>query len=159
MYPKLQKKSKVSVGEISGNEGTAEFSNYQVELPEIKLDFNSEIVNEKRLVVNFKGGIPDQLNDVVMKIDYIGDTAMGFMNNDLVADEFYKGIPWEIGLRKFIRLNQAQKMNFYIRPIYKNAPFLVDLEEESIPSFSTNDFFSEIKNVEFIPVYKTTISF
>lgn len=81
------------------------------------------------------------------------------MNNELVADEFYKGIPWEIGLRKFIRLDKAEKMNFYIRPIYKNARFLVNLEEDAIPSFTDKDIFSEIKNVEFIPEYKTTLSF
>lgn len=94
-----------------------------------------------------------------MEIDYIGDTAIRFMNNDLVADEFYKGIPWEIRLRKFIRLNQAQKTNFHMRPIYKNAPFLIDLEDESITSFSKNEFFSKIKILKFIPEYKTTLSF
>ena len=99
------------------------------------------------------------LNDVILKINYIGDTAMGFFQNDLVADEFYKGMPWEIGLCYFSGLKKAKQMNFYFRPIYKDAPFIVDLEKDNRPDFKEKPSFAQIGNMDFIPVYSTFVRF
>lgn len=157
-YPKLEQPA-INHGNILNLKDHDLFAHYQIELPKLSIGFTSNMVNDKRLVVDLAAGIPETLNDVIMKIDYTGDTAMGFLNNELVTDEFYKGIPWEIGLRKFVNLKQAEEMNFYIRPIYENASFLVDLEDEVNPSFEEKKVFTDIREVEFIPEYKTTISF
>lgn len=76
-YPKLKKKSNIEYGQLSSLKSYDLFSHFEITVPEVNLPYNTNIVSEKRLVVNFKGGIPDGLNDVLMKIDYVGDTAWG----------------------------------------------------------------------------------
>ena len=85
VYPKINKLATIDKGMIKGVSKHAIFSHFEVELPEVKLQFTSKKVSEKRLVVDFKGGIPEGLSNVYLKMDYIGDTVMGFLNNELVA--------------------------------------------------------------------------
>ena len=72
-------------------------------------------------------------------------------------DEFYKGMPWEIGLREMIKIKGAEQMNFYFRPIFQNASYLVDFEVK--PDFSNSKSILEVNNVKFVPEYKTQLSF
>ncbi len=159
IYPKMDFEPNIDRGTISKGAKNKVVSAFKVQLPEASIIFTSEQVGEKRLVVSLNGGISGNLNDVILKIDYVGDTAMGFMENELVADEFYKGIPWEIGLRYFSRIKKAKEMNFYFRPIYKEAPFLIDLEDDMRPDFSEKSSFTKIEKVDFIPVYQSFIQF
>ena len=43
----------------------------------------------------------DGLNELFVRIHYAGDTAQAYINGRLVADDFYSGLPWEIGLKRF----------------------------------------------------------
>ncbi|WP_373518777.1 beta-galactosidase [Pricia sp.] len=159
VYPKTATKLTVDGGNLSAEPKNKVLSHFKVAMPEASLLFNACKINDKRLVVSLEGGIPENLHDVILKIDYIGDTAMGFLDNELVADEFYKGIPWEIGLRYFSNIKKAKEMNFYFRPIYKDAPFLVDLEENQSPDFSERSSFVEIRKTDLIPVYRSVLNF
>lgn len=159
VYPETATKPTIDGRSLSPESKTKVLSHFKIKIPEANLAFSSFKINENRLVVSLDGGIPENLHDVILKIDYVGDTAMGFLDNELVADEFYKGMPWEIGLRYFSRVKKAKEMNFYFRPIYKDAPFLVDLEEDDIPDFNEKPSFTQIGNVDFIPVYSSMVQF
>jgi len=86
---------------------------------------------------------------------------MGFLNGELFADDFYKGIPWQIGLRKFLTTQSTRQFVFYFRPMYKNATYLVDLQPypSSIPDFGKQRTYLKINKTEFVPEYKTIIQF
>lgn len=106
--------------------------------------------------------LPWGVNDLYLAVDYTGDTGMGFLNGELVADEFYKGIPWEIGLRKFITpVASAKEMVFYFRPTQKNASYWVDLQPypQSIPDFGNAKTYLKLNNIALTPQYKTTLNF
>ncbi|MGB6151541.1 MAG: beta-galactosidase, partial [Pricia sp.] len=158
-YPKIESAPTSDHGSLSRKSKNKLMSHFEAALPETPLAFTSSKTNDRRLVVSLDGGMPDNLHDVILKIDYTGDTAMGFLANELVVDEFYKGMPWEIGLRHFIRNKGAEEMNFYFRPIFENAPFLVDLKEENKPDFSAKKTMVRIGNITFVPVYKTRLEF
>ena len=83
---------------------------------------------------------------------------MAFINGELVADEFYKGISWHIGLKRFINSNNND-MLFYFRPMYKDASYLVDLNKNSIPDFSKQNTYLKIESISVQPEYTTTITF
>ncbi|MGB7396064.1 MAG: beta-galactosidase [Pricia sp.] len=159
IYPKIASKPAIDHGAVSKGQKDKVFSRYMVQLKEVTIPFKTSEVNDKRLLVSMDGVITEALNDVILKIDYVGDTAMGFTNGALVADEFYKGMPWEIGLRYFSRIEKAKEMNFYFRPIYKNAPFLVDLNKDQTPDFSEQSSFVDIRKTEFIPIYRSVLKF
>ncbi len=159
IYPRVGTTPRIDQGVVSKQAETKVLSHFKVAMTQVVIPFKTKTVNDKRLVVSLDGPIPGNLNDVILRIEYVGDTGMGFLEGELVVDEFYKGLPWEIGLRYFSTIRQAKAMNFYFRPIYQGAPFLVDLEENNIPDFTEQVSFTKIEAVSFIPVYQSVVQF
>jgi hypothetical protein len=55
----------------------------------------------KEWLICMPQNIPDGASDLFLRIHYVGDTARAYINGKLVADNFYNGLPWEIGLKRF----------------------------------------------------------
>ena len=154
VYPKLDTAPTISNGTIRKDRDDELFSVFRVTLPLAQINVQSKILGQKRIELSLPSALPAGLNDIFLKIDYVGDTGMGFLNGELVTDEFYKGIPWEIGLKRFIG-RPAKDMLFYFRPMHRTAPWLVDLPSSSIPDFDKTPLVNKINKVEFIPEYRT----
>jgi beta-galactosidase len=184
VYPSLMETPKVDHGNLIAVKENALVSTYSVDLPASKIDIVTQLDDKAHLSVVLPMALPDDVNDAFLSIDYLGDTGMGFLGGELVTDEFYKGIPWRIGLKRFIfaegttdpmglsRTNgigalrtpsmvdsTSRQMLFSFRPIYKNAPFLVDLDASSLPDFSKNPKVVSIKNFTVVPEYEATVTF
>lgn len=160
VYPKINLTPKIDNGTIIKLTDNKIFSAYNVSIPEVKFAVQSRSIGQKKYVVELPTWNP-QLNDLFLTIDYTGDTGMGFLNGELVTDEFYKGIPWQIGLRNFISNTTAKEMVFYFRPMYKNASYLIDLQPypSSIPDFGDQRTYLKINSTHFTPKYKTIVKF
>lgn len=159
IYPNVTTVPKIDKGSITATMKDVLFPMYDVSLPEVTFKVQTQSIGEKKYVVN----LPQwntALNDIFLTVDYTGDTGMGFLNGQLVTDEFYKGIPWQIGLRKFYPTT-AKEMVFYFRPMYKDASYLIDLQPypASIPNFSNQRSYLKINNTWFTPEYKSVITF
>jgi len=50
-------------------------------------------------------------------------------------------------------------MVFYFRPMYRNATYLEDLDENLIPDFNSSGTFFNLKDTDVIPVYNTELHF
>lgn len=162
VYPALKGMPQVDHGSLSPVKENTLFSSYTVELPAANMGVVARLEDKKHLLVDLPATLPDGVNDAFLSIDYMGDTGMGFLGGEMVTDEFYKGVPWRIGLKRFIRTDTdtaARQMLFYFRPIYKNAPFLVDLDPASLPDFSKNARAVSINHFTVIPEYKATVTF
>lgn len=161
VYPQLNTTPKISVGLITKIADNKIMTNFSISQPEFRFPVKTEMVGQKKLVVDLPVSIPEGLNDIYLVIDYTGDTGMGFLNGELFADDFYKGIPWQIGLRKFLATQSTPQFVFYFRPMYKNATYLVDLQPypSSIPDFGRQETFLKINKTGFVPEYKTIIQF
>ncbi|MBD1433107.1 beta-galactosidase [Sphingobacterium sp. DN00404] len=133
-------------------------SAYTVAVPAVELPVSVTKVSEKKFMLRLPKQ-PTTLSNVFLEIDYVGDTAMGFINSELVADEFYKGVPWEIGLRDFMQGDTDQEMVLYFRPLQKNATYLKDLDPKTVPDFSGAPSLFKLQGVKYIPEYKTVINF
>ena len=88
-----------------------------------------------KMAIDLSSGLPEGTDDIICRVNYIGDTGQGFLHGKLVIDDFYKGIPWEIGLRDYLNQPNPGELVFYFRPMYKNASFLQDLDPAKIPEF------------------------
>jgi len=162
VYPKISIMPITRMGLVSKLNENGLFSSFKVSLTPINFAVKTKQIGEKKLVVELPRSLPASLNDIWLTIDYTGDTGMGFLNGDLVTDEFYKGIPWQIGLRKFLTpVPKAKEMNFYFRPMYKEATYLTDLEPypKSIPDFGKQNTYLKINNVTLRPEYKAYLKF
>lgn len=102
-----------------------------------------------------RGGSPS-VQEYFLKIDYIADVIMAFMDGQLCQDDFYYGKPWIIGLKRYKEKMKKQDMGFYLRPL-KDMEFLHrDLPKEAIPDFSNGPVL-KVNKVEIIPEYKIDI--
>lgn len=97
--------------------------------------------------------------DVMMTIDYVGDRCMAFFEGDLVADHFYFGQPWEIGLRKFRERFRTQDMILVFHPVRRDHAFLSDLEPSARPPFKEGqESFLRIGDISFATHYEAVVA-
>lgn len=162
IYPKTQMKPSSSSGKVEEIESKEDypFSVFQVTLPEVKIDIKPEKVTGRKFMVTIPVSMQENISDIILKLDYSGDTGMGFLDGKLVTDNFYNGLSWEIGLKRFIdEQTTPGEMVFYFRPLYKNAPFFEDFNDSIIPDFSNSRRFFKLENSISVPEYKTELHF
>ncbi|HSC55497.1 MAG TPA: beta-galactosidase [Phnomibacter sp.] len=162
IYPKNSDVPKPGIGSLEKMPESASFSHYRIKLPAMEYLVVSRAISQKKTVVELPQQWPGQVNDVILTMDYTGDTGMGFVDGELVTDEFYKGIPWQVGLRKFMLASEKPKeMVFYFRPMYKNASYLVDLQPypQSIPDFGNNKNYLKVNHILLTTQYKVNLKF
>ena len=116
-------------------------------------------VGTRRLSVHFRGDSisAPQVSEYFMKVDYVGDVAMAFLNGRMVQDEFWHGTPWMIGLDRHQELMKTNDMSFYFRPINSNHECLQDLPREVLPDFSKSTSVLDIKGVSIVPQYQVKL--
>ena len=134
------------------------FSTITIALEEFNFNPESREIASNKIAVTLPGEIPRQINEVLLEIDYTGDTGMGFIHGELVADDFYRGATWEIGLRKFTGFPEDKEMTLYFRPMHADSEYLQDLEKDKIPDFGERNSYLSINGIKFLPVYQTFIS-
>lgn len=162
IYPRISGIPRVSVGQVSEvkNENGSLFSVFRVIIPETGINLSIEKVTSQKFRMQIPATMDDFVSDIILRLDYIGDTGMGFLDGKLVADNFYNGYSWDIGLKRFIDdLTIPGEMVFYFRPMYRNATYLEDLDENLIPDFNSSGTFFNLKDTDVIPVYNTELHF
>lgn len=133
------------------------FKEQMKEVPSVQPEYTFRKVGSRRLAVRFSGKEYPQVNDYFLQLDYTGDVAMAFLKGELVLDHFYYGAPWKISLKRFQQELTDEELSFYIRPLWKNAPFLSDLPGEAVPDFSKGSV-AWVDSVQVVPQYVTTLS-
>lgn len=133
------------------------FKEQMKEVPSVQPKYTFRKVGSRRLAVRFSGKEYPQVNDYFLQLDYTGDVAMAFLKGELVLDHFYYGAPWKISLKRFQQELTDEELSFYIRPLWKNAPFLSDLPGEAVPDFSKGSV-ARVDSVQVVPQYVTTLA-
>lgn len=59
--------------------------------------------------------------DVLLELDYSGDTAQLFLQNRLIADHFHNGAVWQIGLAEFRRQLAENTLTLLITPVKQGS--------------------------------------
>lgn len=159
-YPKINVLPKTTFGSVTAVVGNDVFSVFKIILPKAEIPVVSRQVSTRKYTVSLPKTLPAYVNDAYLNVNYTADTAMGFLDGILVADEFYKGMPWQVGLRKFLNGN-SQEIVFYFRPMLRNASYLVDLQPypKSIPDFGSKKDFLEVKPFTIQVQYTTSLTF
>lgn len=153
-YPRVSEAPVLSYGRMQSKTATY-FSNFSVEIPASKLTVQPRQISRRKYAVKLPSSFQN-LNDVFLQIDYTGDTGMGFLDGKLAADEFYTGLPWRIGLKRFYPAAANKEMVFYFRPLMKGSSFLSDLNI-SDAFFGKVNSLVDVKGFALVPDYKTTM--
>jgi beta-galactosidase len=162
IFPKTTIAPVASLGNVEKIEKNNVFSSWRVTLPSFQFAVTRKEIGSKKIVVSLPRSLPRGVNDIRLEVNYTGDTGMGFLDGELAVDNFYNGLPWQIGLRKFISSPlRPKEMVFYFRPMQRNATYLLDLQPypQYIPDFGRSNSYLKINDISFIPQYKTIIKF
>ena len=115
------------------------------------------MASERRFLVHLPEGAFRDVSDLILSIDYIGDTGAAFINGEMVADNFYHGNPWRIGLKRYAEAVQGDGIYFYLQQLFANATYLQDLPEGLRLDFSKGEL-CRLNKIQVIPEYYATFT-
>jgi hypothetical protein len=101
---------------------------------------------------------PDSLagvHDLIVRIDYLGDSGRLFIGDRFVHDHFYNGRPWEISVRYFAPDILAAPVTLKLLPLRADAK--VYLDQPYRPDFADRAQLLEIRSIAAVPVYRTKV--
>ena len=95
-------------------------------------------------------------SEIFMEISYEGDTADLSMDGEIIADSFYTGQIWEVGLKRFIdkgdeRLDTAS-FDMHVEPLYEDTKLYL----QEYPEME-NGKALRLKELHFISQYRIKI--
>ena len=95
--------------------------------------------------------LPTQMDlsaNPLLRIRYLGDVARLTLNGKLIADNFYAGREFDLGLKRYGPEIATGDLRLEILPLRKDAPIF--LEPKARPDFGNNASVVELQSVEII---------
>jgi hypothetical protein len=91
------------------------------------------------------------LSDAYLTLNYKGDTGSAYVDGKLIADDFFSGLPMQIGLKRFNTLLQSGKILFQIIPLTDERQIYF---EKGIREPLGGRKVAELNSAELIPQYE-----
>jgi hypothetical protein len=130
------------------------FTEYTVTVPAVEIEFEAKEISKQRYTFDMKKtAFTENLSDIILDIDYVGDNAIAFMDGKMINDHLYYGNSWQIGLKQYANEIDRKGMYFYFRPMYKDASYLIDFEKEKVSVFDGKTV-CNVNGMKVIPEYK-----
>jgi hypothetical protein len=115
-------------------------------------DFDAAEVWEVKL----PHGCLDEVEDVLLKIDYTGDAARAYLDGRLIADHFYFGPPWTIGLKRFEPGLLEHGLTLKLLPLQHDASIYLD--PSARPDFGEAEALVALRSLKLEPLYSQQIN-
>ena len=84
----------------------------------------------------------------ILRIHYLGDVARVVLNGKLIADNFYAGREFDLGLNRYTPEIYSGDLRLEILPLRKDAPIF--LEPKARPDFGTNETLVKLQSVKIV---------
>jgi len=97
----------------------------------------------------------DGLSDVFLEIDYVGDVGRLYAGPRLLDDDFYKGTPWEIGMKRFAAESVGKDLELKIMPLRKDAPIYIPAS--GWPVFPPSGEVADVSGIHALPEYEVRV--
>jgi hypothetical protein len=98
----------------------------------------------------------DGLSDVFLQIQYAGDVARLEAGQRLLADDFYKGTTWEIGMKRFAPEAFGKNLELKIMPLRKDAK--IYLPRDAWPHFPPSGEIADVSGIRAMPEYEVRVN-
>ncbi len=95
--------------------------------------------------VRLPPGAFDGVEDIYLRIAYTGDAARAYLDGTLVADDFYNGRVWEIGLKRFAPRVLEAGLRLRFLPLRRDAPIYIAPEHR--PPFGPDGEALEVRSI------------
>ncbi|TMR37447.1 beta-galactosidase, partial [Nonomuraea zeae] len=93
--------------------------------------------------------------EVLLRLDWTGDVGRAYIGDRLVADQFWYGPAWEIGLRRFREDVLEHGLELRLLPLRADAPVFVSPEVR--PAYRDGSAL-ELRSVTLIPVPRVVVT-
>lgn len=94
--------------------------------------------------------------DILLRIDWTGDVGRAYCDGQLVADHFWYGPVWEIGLRRHREQVVRHGIDLHLLPLAKDAP--IYLSPSSRPTAYPQGQVLELRSVALVPVGRASVT-
>ena len=98
---------------------------------------------------------PGHTSDVFLQIRYVGDVGRLYAGAQLLDDDFYKGLPWNVGLKRFVNAGSLPPLDLRILPLRGDAP--VYLQPGRTPSIARDAQRVDLLSVLAVPEYEVIL--
>jgi hypothetical protein len=99
--------------------------------------------------------LPASVSELYLRVEYLGDTARVSAGGRLLDDDFFNGLPWYVGLKRFADATSRGPLQLEILPLRADAP--VYFEDRFRPSIPERGQAVELKSVKLIPEYQFAV--
>jgi hypothetical protein len=120
IYPPLAEGVKAEQGQLSRTEEKL-FTRFKLTMPEYKSTVAMRQLHTDTVAIAMPTGMREGIQELFLRIDYIGDMGHGYLEGQLVSDHFANGLPWEIGLKRFMDHNNQRELIVRFSPLQQNA--------------------------------------
>lgn len=133
------------------------FKQYSVDIKPVRLNSKKKYFKtDKAQVVLSKNSLTEQLNDIWLEIDYIGDVGTVFINNVLVDDDYANNSKWRIGLKRFFDRKKDLELNIHIHPMLKGS--YIEKNSDQLHNFEFSGYqIATINKMNVVPQYKVVL--
>jgi hypothetical protein len=117
---------------------------------------DSDFDNAAVYHIDIPTGALKETSELYLKIRYTGDVARLYLNDRLVADNFYNGTSWEIGLKRFAGgAGLKRGLDLKILPLHKDYPVMIP--RAARPEFDILGEALSLESVTLEPEYEVII--
>jgi hypothetical protein len=95
------------------------------------------------------------VKDLFLRITYQGDVARVYMGGTFLTDDFYHGMPLQVGLQRFGGQLPDPEFELKILPLRQDAP--IYLPAGTRPAFPPGGAVAELQSVEVVPEYEVVM--
>lgn len=135
------------------------FTHYQISIPEHHIKLTIQHESPALWHLSLPANALDGIDDAYLIIDYLGDVGHAYLNGRLVHDHFANGLPWEIGLKRFVIPGEKCELVLRISPLKSDTTAL-----SYFPTGMTfrpvvdGNAVSEVRSITVLPEYHLTLA-
>ncbi|OPJ61946.1 beta-galactosidase [Clostridium oryzae] len=156
IYPNTIKLKRTNGADVKFIAKNDKFSRYEITFEKVLPTVSAKLIEKdkgiKTYELNVEKFINDSVDDNFLLINFDGDTAELFIENEKAADWFYNGETLEVGLKRYLGKLANSKLKLVIHELKGTDDIYFDVP----PEFSETSVCC-IKNVDIVPEYKCTI--
>jgi hypothetical protein len=100
--------------------------------------------------------LPKGCSDVFLTVQYQGDVAHLYRGSTFLADDFFYGRDWEIGLKRFLDGGNNSDFSLKVMPLRGDASIF--MEPGSWPALAPKSQVADVKRISLAPEYEVRIT-
>jgi hypothetical protein len=132
------------------------FKEYKKTLIETHTDLEVKMVNQNKAMIDFQPEAFEDVKELLLQIEYVGDIGYAFIDGELIHDNFCNNNTWEIGLQQHKQDLLAKGMYIYISPL-KEDSFVKSDSPMAARAEVINNQIAEIKSIKVTAIHEIDI--